>query len=129
MAVNYGIGLHEVAKYVAVPSYSGGGTADTVVSYRAWKKLPAELKVKVEAAFRSAADEYAAFALKEEKEVREKLVAAGVTFVEWSEEDVAKMAKARLNVMTNKYAKDSETYAKKLASQIKFLESSKPAAK
>lgn len=122
MPVNYGLGLHEVAKYVVVPSYSGGGTSDWIVNQASWNKLPADLKPKVEAALKKASEEYQHSAVAEEKEVTEKLAKGGVKLVKWPEAEVRKMQEARLSVMKEKYAVESPLYAEKLASQLKHLQ-------
>lgn len=122
LPVNYGLGLHEVAKYVVVPSYSGGGTIDWIVNQAAWDKLPGDLKPKVEAALKKAGEEYARFAVQEEKVLTQKLTQAGVKMVKWSDEDVRKMEASRIAVMKEKYAAESPTYAEKLESQMKHLQ-------
>ena len=122
MPVNYGLGLHEVAKYVVVPSYSGGGTSDWIVNMASWNKLPADLKPKMEAALKKASEEYQRSAVAEEKEVTEKLAKAGVKLVRWPEAEVRKMEAARLAVMKEQYAAESPLYAEKLASQLKHLQ-------
>lgn len=122
MPVNYGLGLHEVAKYVVLPSYSGGGTSDWIVNQASWNKLPADLKPKMEAALKKASDEYQRSAVAEEKEVTEKLAKAGIKLVKWPESEVRKMEEARLAVMKDKYAAESPLYAEKLASQLKHLQ-------
>ncbi len=122
MPVNYGLGLHEVAKYVALPSYSGGGTSDWIVNQASWNKLPADLKPKMEAALKKASDEYQRSAVAEEKELTEKLAKSGVKLVQWPEAEMRKMEEARLAVMKDKYAAESPLYAEKLASQLKHLQ-------
>lgn len=122
MPVNYGLGLHEVAKYVVLPSYSGGGTSDWIVNQASWNKLPADLKPKMEAALKKASDEYQRSAVAEEKEVTEKLAKAGIKLVKWPESEMRKMEEARLAVMKDKYAAESPLYAEKLASQLKHLQ-------
>ncbi|WP_332826316.1 TRAP transporter substrate-binding protein [Ramlibacter sp.] len=122
LPVNYGLGLHEVAKYVVVPSYSGGGTSDWIVNAASWNKLPADLKPRMEAALKKASDEYQRSAVTEEKELTQKLVQGGVKLVKWPEAEVRKMEAARLAVMKEKYAAESPLYAEKLASQLKHLQ-------
>ena len=69
MPVNYGLGLHEVAKFVSMPSYSGGGTSDWIVNQASWNKLPADLKPRMEAALKKASEEFHRSAVAEEKEL------------------------------------------------------------
>ena len=56
-----------------------------------------------------------------EQEVLRKLQKAGMTFITWSPEEIKKLEKARINVMKNKFAKQSPVFAKKLESQLEFL--------
>lgn len=121
MPVNYGLGLHEVAKFVSMPSYSGGGTSDWIVNQAAWNKLPDDLKPKIETALVKASEEYHRSAVAEEKELTEKLANSGVKLVRWPDAEVRKMEAARLAVMKEKYAVESPLYAEKLASQLKHL--------
>ena len=122
MPVNYGLGLHEVAKFVSMPSFSGGGTSDWIVNQASWNKLPADLKPKMEAALKKASEEFHRSAVAEEKELTEKLAKGGVTLVRWPEAEMRKMEESRLAVMKEKYAAESPAYAEKLASQLKHLQ-------
>lgn len=122
MPVNYGLGLHEVAKFVSMPSYSGGGTSDWIVNQASWNKLPADLKPKMEAALKKASEEFHRSAVAEEKELTEKLGKSGVKLVRWPEAEMRKMEESRLAVMREKYAVESPAYAEKLASQLKHLQ-------
>jgi TRAP-type mannitol/chloroaromatic compound transport system substrate-binding protein len=122
LPVNYGLGLHEVAKYVTMPSYSGGGTSDWIVNASAWNKLPNDLKPKMEQALKMASDEYVRSAGNEEKELIKKLEQGGVKLVRWPETEMRKLEAARLAVMKEKYAAESPLYAEKLESQLKHLE-------
>lgn len=122
MPVNYGLGLHEVAKFVSMPSYSGGGTSDWIVNQASWNKLPADLKPKMEAALKKASEEFHRSAVAEEKELTEKLAKGGVKLVRWPEAEMRKMEESRLAVMKEKYAAESPAYAEKLASQLKHLQ-------
>ena len=122
MPVNYGLGLHEVARYVVVPSYSGGGTSDWIVNAASWNKLPADLKPKLEAALKKASEEYQRSAVTEERELTVKLAQGGVKLVKWPEAEMRKMEAARLAVMKEKYAAESPLYAEKLASQLTHLQ-------
>ncbi len=121
MPVNYGIGLHEVTKYVAVPSYSGGGTSDWIVNSASWNKLPADLKVKMEEALKQTSEGYQRIAVAEEKEIMGKIEKGGVTLVRWPDAEMRKLERVRLAVMKDKYAVESPLYAEKLESQLKFL--------
>ena len=121
MPVNYGLGLQEVAKFISVPSYSGGGTSDWIVSQAAWNKVPADLKPKIEEALKVASMDYNTSAVAEEKELMVKLEKSGVTLVKWPDSEMRKMENARLAVMKDKYAVESKDYAEKLDSQLKFL--------
>jgi len=122
MPVNYGLGLHEVAKFVSMPSYSGGGTSDWIVNQASWNKLPADLKPKMEVALKKASEEFHRSAVAEEKDLTEKLAKSGVKLVQWPEAEMRKMEAARLAVMKEKYAAESPEYAEKLASQLKHLQ-------
>lgn len=122
MPVNYGLGLHEVAKFVSMPSYSGGGTSDWIVNQASWNKLPADLKPKMEVALKKASEEFHRSAVAEEKELTEKLAKSGIKLVWWPEAEMRKMEASRLAVMKEKYAVESPAYAEKLASQLKHLQ-------
>ncbi|MEQ9151135.1 MAG: TRAP transporter substrate-binding protein DctP [Parvibaculum sp.] len=122
MPVNYGFGFHEIAKYVMLPSYSGGGTSDWIVNMKAWNELPDVLKPKMEQALRLVSYDYYRQSRLEEEDVKDKLHSAGVKMITWSETDMRKLERARIDVMREKYAAESPLFAKKLDSQLKFLE-------
>lgn len=122
MPVNYGLGFQEVAKYVTLPTYSGGGTSDWVVNMAAWERLPDDLKPKLEQALQLASYEYYRKSRLEEQEVTAKLREAGAELIRWSDDDMRKLERARIDVMRDTYAADSPLYAEKLESQLRFLE-------
>lgn len=122
MPVNFGLGFHEVAKHVVLPSYSGGGTADFVINQKAWAKVPEDLRPKIEHALQLAAYEYYRAAVIEESEILQKLKQSGATIHYWSAEDMQKLERARIDVMRDKYSAESPAFAEKFQSQLKFLE-------
>jgi TRAP-type mannitol/chloroaromatic compound transport system substrate-binding protein len=121
MPVNFGLGFHEVAKYVMLPSYSAGATADFVINAKAWSKVPKELQPKIEQALQLAGYEYYRSAMIEEAEITEKLKKSGVELVRWSDEEMQKLERARIAVMKERYAADSPAFAEKFDSQLEFL--------
>ncbi len=122
MPVNYGFGFHEVAPYVTLPTYSGGGTSDWVVNMDAWNALPEDLQAKMQQALQLASYEYYRQSRLEEQEVAAKLREEGVQLIRWSDADMRKLERARIEVMREKYTADSPLFAEKLESQLSYLE-------
>lgn len=122
LSVNYGMGLHEVAKYVIQPTYSGGGTYDWVVNKAKWDALPADLKAIVETALNDVSYQYWLKNLADETRIIAEMKKKGVQFITWSDKDMKTLEKARIGIMRDVYAKESPLYAKKLDSQLKFLD-------
>lgn len=121
LPVNYGFGFHEVAKYIVMPTYSGGANSDWVVNLQAWKALPDDLKVIVESAMGEVSYKYWAKSIQEEQRVMDELKKKGVQFIQWSKEDMRKLELARLEVMKKKYAPSSPDLAAVIKSQIEFM--------
>lgn len=123
LTVNFGFGLHEVTKYVVMPSYSGGSTYDWVANLDAWKKLPEDLKQIVEAALHETGFKFWMKEKAAESRVMKELVEKGIEIIYWSEEDMRKLEEARMQVVAEMYTKDAPEYAEILLDQFKFLES------
>jgi TRAP-type mannitol/chloroaromatic compound transport system substrate-binding protein len=123
LPVNYGFGLHEVAKYIVMPTYSGGANSDWVVNLKAWNALPPDLKAIVEAAMAEVSYNSWLKSIQEEQKVMAELKGKGVEFVQWSPEDMRKLEIARLKVMKEKYAPSSPALAEIITSQINFMKS------
>ncbi|MFK7966528.1 MAG: TRAP transporter substrate-binding protein DctP [Burkholderiaceae bacterium] len=123
LTVNYGFGLHEVTKYVVMPSYSGGATYDWVSNLDAWNKLPKDLQQVVEAALHEVGMKYWMKVKAEESRVLKELEGKGIEIIYWSEDDMRKLEEARMQVVAEMYTKDTPEYAAILQDQFKFLES------
>lgn len=122
LPVNYGFGFHEITDYIATPTYSGGGTYDWIVHMDAWNRLPDEVKLRVDQALQIASYEFSRSSQIEEATLlRELADVHGMTIIEWSQEDVLALEKSRIDAMRG-FARDSETYARILESQLEFLE-------
>lgn len=119
--VHYGFGWHEVAKYVVQPAFSKGSYADWIVNEKAWAALPNDLKDIVDNAVREAGAEYFEAAKAEEAELIEKMKAAGVTFIEWSDDDMRKIEAARVAVVKEKYIPKSAKVGDILDSRMEYL--------
>lgn len=122
LSVNYGLGLHEVTKYVIQPTYSGGGTYDWVVNKSKWDALPADLRAILEVALNEVSYQYWLKNLADEQRIIGEMKKKGVQFITWSDKDMKTLEKARISIMRDVYAKESALYAKKLESQLKFLD-------
>lgn len=120
---NVSRGLHEVSKYVMMPSYSGGGTSDWIINSAAWDALPEDVRRQVDLALQLASYEYYRAAFIEEQDLIKRLPEMGIEIVRWSEEDMKAMQNARITIMRDRYAADSAEYAAKFDSQFKFLQS------
>jgi len=118
--VNYAYGFHEVTKYISMPTYSGGGWYDWLVNAKAWQELPEDLKKIVEAAINETTLLYWLKVRVETEVVLEKLrTKHGMTFITWSAEDMAKLEKARYQIM-EKYAAASPGFAEKFKSMMEL---------
>jgi TRAP-type mannitol/chloroaromatic compound transport system substrate-binding protein len=123
LPVNYGFGLHEVAKYIVMPTYSGGANSDWVVNLKAWNALSPDLKAIVESAMNEVSYTYWLKSIQEEQKVMVELKSKGIEFVQWPPEEMRKLEIARLRVMKEKYAPSSPALAEIVASQINFMKS------
>jgi TRAP-type mannitol/chloroaromatic compound transport system substrate-binding protein len=123
LTVNYGFGLHEVTKYVVMPSYSGGSTYDWVSNLDAWKSLPDDLKEIVESALHEVGFKYWMKVKAEESRVLQELEEKGIEIIYWSDEDMRKLDEARMQVVGEMYTKDTPEYAVIMRDQFEFLES------
>jgi TRAP-type mannitol/chloroaromatic compound transport system substrate-binding protein len=121
LTVNTNYAFHEVAKYITMPTYSGGGNYDWLVNQKAWNDLPDDLKKIVEVSVNETSLLYWLRIRQETVRVMEKLSKAGVQFVWWSDEDMAKLRKVRVEVM-QKYAQENAEYKEKFDSQMKVLQ-------
>ena len=122
LTVNYGFGLHEVTKYVVMPSYSGGSTYDWVANLDAWKKLPDDIKEIVEAALHETSYKFWMKERAAEQRVLQELEQKGMTIIRWSDEDMRKLEDARMQVVAEMYVKDAPKYVEVLMDQFRFLE-------
>lgn len=120
LTVNYGYGLHEVAKYIVTPTYSGGAAYDWLVNQKAWNELPKDLKSIVTVALNETSLMYWLKVRLETERIKKKLRASGVEFTQWSDADMAKFRQTRIDVM-KKYAKNNSEFAEKFDSQLKTL--------
>jgi TRAP-type mannitol/chloroaromatic compound transport system substrate-binding protein len=119
--VNYGYGFHEVTKYLCVlPTYSGGGFYDWLVSSKAWNKLPDDLKEIVKVAINETTLLYWLKVRLETQRVFKKLKEHGMVFIEWSAKDLSILEEKRLEAI-EKYAASSPAFAKKYESMMKTL--------
>ncbi len=120
--VNYAYGFHEVTKYIAMPTYSGGGWYDWMVNEKAWAELPDDLKKIVDVAIREITYNYWMKLRVETEVVLDKLKNKhGMTFVYWTPEDMKMLEKARYDTMV-KYAQASPLYAEKFKSMMELAE-------
>lgn len=118
--VNYGLGLHEVTKYVILPTYSGGGSEDWFVNMKAWQALPDDLKRIVDVALKETSWMYFLKVRLETPIVFEKLKKHGITFITWSKEDMDKLEGARIAAM-EKYSAASPEFKEIFDSRMKLL--------
>jgi TRAP-type mannitol/chloroaromatic compound transport system substrate-binding protein len=118
--VNYGLGLHEVTKYIVNPTYSGGGSYDWFANRKAWNSLPADLRRIVVAAIHETGYIYYGKSRLETQIVNEKLRKHGMTFINWSEKDMDVVNKARIAAL-EKYAAASPAFAQILKSRMELL--------
>ncbi len=118
--VNYGLGLHEVTKYIVTPTYSGGGTYDWFANRKAWDALPKDLKEIVTVALNETSYLYFLKARMETEIVNEKLRKHGMQFITWTEKDMDILEKARITAM-DKYAAASPDFAKMYKSRMELL--------
>lgn len=121
LSVNYGMGFHEVTKYLVLPTYSGGGNYDWVINKKKWDETPADLQKILEIALSDVSYQYWLKTLADEQRLLGELKKKGMQFITWSDKDMKALEKARIEIMRDVYAKDSVLYAKKLDSQLKFL--------
>jgi len=122
LTVNYGFGLHEVTKYLIMPSYSGGATYDWVANLDAWNNLPDDLKEIVEVALNETSYKYWMKEKAAERRVLQELEKKGMKIIYWSDEDMRKLEEARMQVVAEMYVKDAPKYVEVLMDQFRFLE-------
>lgn len=120
-AVNYGMGLHEVTKYMVFPTYSGGGSYDWIVNKKKWDETPPDLQKILNITLSDISYQFWLKTLADERRVVNELKAKGMQFIIWPDADLKEMEKGRIEIMRDVYAKDSALFAKKLESQLKFL--------
>lgn len=118
--VNYGLGFHEVTKYIVFPSYSGGGSYDWFANRKAWNSLPDDLKKIFIVALNETSFLYYSKVKLETELVNEKLRKHGMTFITWSEKDMEVVEKARIAAL-EKYAAASSDFARVFKSRMELL--------
>lgn len=99
---NFGYGLHEVTKYVILPSYGGKINLDWFVGMKAWNELPKDLQQIVMAAMHETLYLYQWKYRLEVAKTWDKLRKVGMQFITWSDEDMKKVQIAR-NKARQKY--------------------------
>ncbi len=119
--VNYAYGFHEVTKFLTMPTYSGGGWYDWLVNSKAWGELPDDLKLIVDVAIRETTYNYWMKVRVDTEVVLDTLKKKGMTFIPWSKEDMAKLERARYDIM-KKYAEASPLYAEKFKSMMELAD-------
>ncbi|MBM3492168.1 MAG: hypothetical protein FJX68_17350 [Alphaproteobacteria bacterium] len=122
LPVNYEFGFAEVTKHVIFPSYSGGGTYDWAINKKAWDELPEDLKTIMHATLGQVGSQYFMKAILAERKVMDELKKKNMNFITWSEKDMKALELARIAVMRERYAKESEDFAKILKSRLELLQ-------
>jgi len=117
---NYALGLHEVAKYIILPTYSSNDNQDAIINMKAWEELPDDLKAIVEVAMKETNYLYFVRIQLETQRVMQKYKEEGVQFLTWSNEDMQKVYDARLKV-TKKYAEKSPMCKEIFESRLRLL--------
>lgn len=120
LANNVGFGFYDIAKHATFPGFHSMPADHVAINKAKWEELPADLQAIMEAAcakltLNSPLDNYV-----ENYTAAEKLAADGVTFYQWSDEDLKKYREVALSIWPQ-YAEDSEAAKKIIASHIAFM--------
>lgn len=118
---DYGIGLHEVAKYVLWPSiHCPTANCDISVNQEAWNSLPADLQATFKAVARWSCNEVIYSSVKDDYDALAKMQAAGVERIRWSSEDMA-LARDKATELADAWALKSPLAGEVVASAYSFL--------
>lgn len=96
LPIHHGLGWQEVAPYVALPSFTAGGSSDWIVNADAWEALPDDLKAVVDVSLRAAAFDWYRAAQAEEARLMREMAEAGATFIAWPEADMRRIEEMRV---------------------------------
>jgi TRAP-type mannitol/chloroaromatic compound transport system substrate-binding protein len=118
--INYTLGLHEVTKYIVFPGFSGAPCYDLIASMKAWEKLPDDLKEIVKVSMNECNLLYNYSHELKTRTLMEKLQNDGMIFIQWSDEDMAKLNPVRVKAW-EKYAERSPEAKEVFESRMKTL--------
>jgi TRAP-type mannitol/chloroaromatic compound transport system substrate-binding protein len=119
-SINQRMGFFQVAKYFNYPGFHSMPVGDFVVSLEAWNQLPGDIKQILKTAAREWSwDTIERVAVADVTAVKE-MKAKGITPVEWSEEELAKIRAVAVNVW-DEYAKKSPMAKKVIDSKKAWL--------
>lgn len=125
-AMDYTIGLHEVAKYLLNPPiHMGSNMFQLIVNPKVWEGLSPDLKEIMKNAAVAATIEGYAKAWVESMEAFEKIKQAGVQMTKLSPEDQKKAREIAFKILEEK-AKEDEFFKKVWESQKQFLKKIRP---
>jgi TRAP-type mannitol/chloroaromatic compound transport system substrate-binding protein len=118
---DYGIGLHEVAKYIIYPSvHCPTANCDISVNQKAWDSLPPDLQAAFYSVARWSCNEVIYSSVKDDFEALAKMQAAGVEHIRLSPEDMA-LAREKAMAMADDWAKKSPLANEVVQSVYSFL--------
>lgn len=119
-SINQRMGFFQVAKYFNYPGFHSMPVGDFVVSAKEWEKLPADIQQILKSATREWSwDTIERVAIADVKAVAE-MEAKGITPVEWSEAELAKIREAAVGVWDD-YATKSPMAKKVIDSKKAWL--------
>lgn len=105
-AESYLAKTYEVAKYQTVPYISGAQNCEVIANQDRVKELPEDLQVIFEQALRDSAMNMIAAFDKENKEVTEKMKAAGAQFIELPEDVMSRWTQTAVKMWDEELTKD-----------------------
>jgi TRAP-type mannitol/chloroaromatic compound transport system substrate-binding protein len=111
-ALDYALGLHEVTKYMILPSWCGAGLAEFLVNKKAYDALPADVKTIFDLCCTWAEMHISLSMLRECELAKQKMVDKGMEPMWLPKEDVVKIRKMAREFWDEELASISPTAAK-----------------
>jgi len=112
-SMDYALGIHEVTKYIIMPTYMGGGTVEFLINKKAYDSLPNDIR-KIFDLCNTWAEVYLTMKIYQDNQVGiKKMIKEGNMQVIWlPKEDVAKMQKMAVEFWMEDLAAISPTSKK-----------------
>jgi len=113
---NYGLGFHEIGKYVVLPGWHSTSTAAfLMVNKQVWEKLPDDLKYVIEIATHKTFMHQRSYELTEAGKAMKKMKDYGCVFIRLSDEDLKAIDEVGQKIL-EKHAAQNPFFAKVLKS-------------